>query len=160
MHHGQFRSPRFSTFCGLRHTDPWHPFRLQTLQNQDSRKSCRGTIPGVFSLPTKPPFLANAALSGDCQKVTRTRMGQYVDSPFHPVIKEERQPAEPGPIGAPSRAWSRWCTQQSLVLLVHPAEPGPVGAPSRAWSRWCSNILSAIEQSNIGPSGSHRLGKL
>ena len=27
-------------------------------------------------------------------------MGQYVDSPFHPVIKEERHPAEPGPVGA------------------------------------------------------------
>ena len=27
-------------------------------------------------------------------------MGQYVDSPFQPVINEERHPAEPGPVGA------------------------------------------------------------
>ena len=71
-----------------------------------------------FLSDNQPTFLATLALSGYHQKVTKTEMGQYVDSTFHPAIKEERHPAEPGPAGAPRRAWSRWCTPQSLVPLV------------------------------------------
>ena len=53
-----------------------------------------------FLSADQPPFLTNAALLGDRQKVMTTQMGQYIDSPFHPVIKEDRQPAEPGPVDA------------------------------------------------------------
>ena len=61
------------------------------MQRHDTRR---------FLSADRPPFLADAVLSGDRQKVMGTRVGQYVDSPFQPAINEERHPAEPGPVGA------------------------------------------------------------